>query len=175
VYTGDIGFSFTVLNSDFSVAGQGTADGTLTITLTRTDSNSAWRLASAQASIRQHSPVTFHNYAFGETIQVDMTGTYSLVAGEWELGGNAQSLNGDTLVFKMLGTPGTSHGGGFNLIVGGQFSNGRFLGSVVNPGQETRYVTGANLDEGTGNYLTQALVKWNVGTPRVNGVNLIQS
>lgn len=162
-FRGEIGFSFTVLNSDFSIAGQGTAHGPMSLVMTRFHSQSPWRLDSAQATLRQPSQVTAN--ITGEKVLVDMTGSYSYLS-TGTTPSSLQALNG-SLQFDMQTIRGAGgeiesrSGDIYSFVIKGDFTPGLFQGSVINNPTGT-------------NYSTSSLVKWNVGVPRVNGVQLSQ-
>ena len=171
-YSGEIGFSFSVYNLGYnnsiqSLASQATADGTMSLTMVRGDNNT-WRLWSATATLHQNGP------AWSKDTPVNMTDTY-----EWNYGFVApdalSSLEGTQMVFVLAGDYAKADvGGPYQLVVAGQFSGGRFLGSVINPGQASNYVSGVNLGSTSMgyNYATVGAA-WSVGVPRQNGVNLV--
>jgi hypothetical protein len=135
IYRGEIGFSYSAYGS----LSQGTADGTLTITMNRNNTSSPWKLLAGSgvtATLRQHSTVIVTN-AVGGTTTVDMTGTYSYSAGNAVPEAGLRSLqDGAAFSFKMTREPGSGSGSAFNLLITGRFSSGQFIGSVVNPRQE---------------------------------------
>jgi hypothetical protein len=173
--TGDIGFSFTVYNSDGTIAGQSTADGTLTVTMARVDENSPWTLDSATATLKQHSPVTAT--IMGEQIPLDLSGTYSGVTFTLIPDGGVKSLSdGQPIAFELQQVDQAGNPLGNDLIVAGTFNNSsQFNGMVVNPGQEAQIVgqtiPGFEPTNPPGFTTNPNLIKYSVAL-RQNGVQL---